>query len=528
MAMPTPPDAEARPRANRIRRTLLSVACACLLAPALASFGPPQARAEASRPVARPSELRVPSDDPVDGKARSKHAIVQQLASQYTSYSLFLDPDPYVVTKEFAFFYNTVPDPARGLNRVRGLFHLIYQRSAGPQQAETIFGHAWSTDLKRWAVDTLAFAVDTTSWNSAHVWSPSIIHHGAKDYLFYTGVDSMGNQRIGYASTDLLDTTDTEWDPQRVKVWEASDTHWAVPEPWTYGYYTQFRDPFVMDDPDRPGRLLLYYNAHDSTDFAIGRGGLVVGVARSEPGTVDAWRDLGYLPSTLVSSTHVGQLEGPHLVPLPGTHSGWRLMFSNAGTPPGETGETTIRFETLKPGESVSDTNSTHWSTPTVLEQYLKGDPTVFGWSGSEYLHVGDADYLAGFTAWGPVLQGIAMARMKWRGSDFTLGGSLTTAVDEYQSDAKDLRMRVVEDALPSRRVSFVIDSPRELAARLEVFDAMGRRLRTLLAGSLPRGGSSVGWDLTAADGAPVPSGVYFARLSFAGGLRAARISVVR
>ena len=528
MAMPTPPDAEARPRASRIRRTLLRVTCACLLAPALASFGPPQAKAQASRPAVQPSELRMPSDDPVDGKARAKHAIVQQLARQYTSYSLFLDPDPYVLTKEFALFYNTVPDPARGLGHVRGLFHIIYQRSGGPQQDETVFGHAWSTDLKRWAVDTLAFAVDTTSWNAAHVWSPSIIHHGSKDYLFYTGVDNMGDQRIGYASTDLLDTTDTEWDPQRVKVFEASDTRWAVPHPWTYGYYTQFRDPFVMDDPDQPGRLLLYYNAHDSTDFKLGRGGLVVGVARNQPGSVDAWQDLGYLPSTLVATTHVGQLEGPHLVPLPGTRAGWRLLYSNAGTPPGETGETTIRFETLSAGASVSDTTSGNWSTQTVLEQYLHGDLTVFGWSGSEYLHTAGADFLAGFTAWGPILQGIAISRMKWAGSDFTLVGSLTAAVDEYRSDAKDLRMSVVEGTRPTRSVRFEIDSPRELAARLEVFDVSGRRLRTLLAGNLPRGESSVAWDLTAADGAPVASGMYFARLSFAGGLRAARIPIVR
>src|SRR5206468_2642303 len=101
-----------------------------------------------------------------------------------------------------------------------------------PQSAETTFGHAWSQDLIHWAVDTLAFAVDSTAWNVQHVWSPSIVRHGSKHYLFYTGVDAHDDQRIGYASTDLLDTTDTVWDPARVMVWEAGDTKWAVPKPW--------------------------------------------------------------------------------------------------------------------------------------------------------------------------------------------------------------------------------------------------------------------------------------------------------
>jgi len=411
---------------------------------------------------------------------------------------------------------------------VRGLFHIVYQRSGGPQEAETSFGHAWSTDLRNWAVDTAAFSVDTTSWNSAHVWSPCLIRHGEKDYLFYTGVDSMGDQRIGYASTDRLDTTDTVWDPARVMVWEAADTRWAVPRPWTYGYYTQFRDPFVMDDPDLPGRLLLFYSAHDSTDFAAGRGGLAVGVARSAPGTVNQWADLGCFLSTLPRTTQVGQLEGPHVVTVPGSHAGLRLIFSNAGTPPDETGTTTLRFESLVPGASVSDTSFKSWSAPTVLRDYLSGDPTVYGWSGSEHLSVGDADYLAGFTAWGPRYQGIAIARMHWEGDNFTLGGYAFTAVNEFRSDARGVVLRVAGGPPPTRRVSFAIDSPRELDARLEVFDATGGRVRTLLAGRLARGATSLAWDLTGPAGEPVPNGMYFARLTFAGGNRSARVPVVR
>mgnify|MGYP002865280247 FL=1 len=485
------------------------------------------ARVQASRGSARPTAVRESPGDPIPGGTVPR-PIIRRQARIYSTYSLFLDPDENVVTKEFTFFYNTVSDPARGPGKLRGLFHLIYQRSAGPQQAEKWFGHAWSTDLRTWAVDTAAFTVDTTSWNRAHVWSPCLIRHDGKDYLFYTGVDAGGDQTIGYATTSQLDTTNTFWDLERVKVWQASNTRWAVPDPSTYNRDTQFRDPFVMDDPDHSGRLLLFYSAHDSIDFRLGHGGLAVGVARSEPGTVRAWKDLGYYPNTLLRKAHIDQLEGPHLIPLPGTQTGWRLLFSNAGSPPGEAGQTTIQFQTLAPGVSVSDTSSDQWSDSKVLKQYLGGDATVFGWSGTEYLRMGGTDFLAGFTAWGPIYQGIAMSRISWHGTDFTLGGASVTAVDEYRSPAKDVRLRLENDSSPTRRVRFVIESPLELEAKLEVFDPAGRRLATLLAGRVPSGRASRTWDLTAAGHASVPSGVYFARLSFAGGNRLARFPVVR
>jgi hypothetical protein len=498
-----------------------------VVAPALTRVAASTASAPAPRGDSHRSSLRTTPGDPIPGGSLPR-AIIRQQALSFASYSLFLDPDENVVCKEFTLFYNTVPDPARGPGRFRGMFHIIYQRSSGPQEAENWFGHAWSTDLLKWAVDTSAFTVDATAWNSAHVWSPSLVHHGDKDYLFYTGVDARGDQRIGYATTSLLDTTDTFWDLRRVKVWEASSTRWAVPQPSTYGFVTQFRDPYVTDDPEHPGRLLMFFSAHDSTDFKTGQGGLAVGVARSEPGTVDVWKDLGYYPGTTATVTGIPQLEGPHLVPLTAAHTGWRLMYSNAGSPPGETGQTTIRFQKLAPGASVADTTRGNWGAPDVLMQYLHGDPTVFGWSGSEYLRVGDTDFLAGFTAWGPHYQGIAITRMRWQNGDFTLGGTQVTAVDEYRSSAKTVRLAVEGGTPPTRQVRFVIDSPLELDARLDVFDPAGRRVATLLAGRLASGRSTLGWDLAPAGGGAVPNGVYFARLSFAGGARVARLPVVR
>src|SRR5262249_17456520 len=156
--------------------------------------------------------------------------------------------------------------------------------------------------------------------------------------MFYTGVDDHGDQRIGYASTSFLDTTDTVWDPQRVMVLQATDTQWAVPDPWIYGFTTQFRDAYVPHDPDHDGRLLMFSEAHDSVDFVVPQGGLAVGIAQSDSGSADTWHDLGYLRGTLRRATGVPQLESPHVFPVDGENRGWRLMYTNAGSPPGENG----------------------------------------------------------------------------------------------------------------------------------------------------------------------------------------------
>jgi hypothetical protein len=444
------------------------------------------------------------------------------------SYALFVDPDPFVYTKEFAFFYNTVPDPSQGPGGTRQLFHLIYQRSGGPQANETTFGHAWSTDFNNWLVDTLAFAVDSTPWNARHVWAPSLVHFAGRDYLFFAGVDAQNDQRIGYASTALLDTSNTVWDAARVMVMAAESTTWAVPDPATYFNQTQFRDPYVLADPEHVGQLLMFYAAHDSIDFKAGRGGLAVGVARSAPGRVDQWTDLGYFPSTLPRVTRIGQLEGPHVFSTAGTGTGWRLMFSSGGSPPGEAGQSTIRFETLAPGASLADTTAGNWSAPVILKQYLNGDTTVFGWSGSEELRAAGVDYLAGFTAWGPDITAIAMVALVWHDDDFSVEHPAVTAVDDYRSANRGVRMRLAAYTPHASQVTFVVEAPHELAARLDVYDAQGRRLASPLEATLPAGTTSVTWDLAASGGGRVASGVYFARLSFAGGARTARIPVVR
>src|SRR5262249_21281977 len=151
----------------------------------------------------------------------------------------------------------------------------------------------------------------------------------------------------------------------------------------------------------------------------------------------------------------------------------------------------------------------------------------VFGWSGSEELHVSGADFLGGFTAWGPFFQGIALTRVNWNQQQFTLGSPQVTSVDEVHSGSRAVRLSLAGWSPAARAVTFATDSPAALAAKLEVFDAMGRRRASLLPGPIARGRTSVTWEPAASGGAQVASGVYFARLSFPGGVRAVRIPLL-
>jgi hypothetical protein len=163
-----------------------------------------------------------------------------------------------------------------------------------------------------------------------------------------------------------------------------------------------------------------------------------------------------------------------------------------------------------------------------ILYEYLDHEPASFGWSGSEELHIPGADYMGGFGAWVPGTTGIVYTRVIWNGSEFTLGAPGVTSVDEVRSTARGVNLSLEDWSPGATRVTFVIDSPVELAAKLEVFDAQGRRTATPFDGALVRGRNAVTWELVSGAGARVANGVYFARLVFPGGNRTVQIAVAR
>src|SRR5439155_17724882 len=163
---------------------------------------------------------------------------------------------------------------------------LVYYRVCRCNGADTSLAPAWSTDLMNWKVDKRAFLPSGSGWDAQHTWAPSIVQIGNLYYMFYTGVDATGNQRLGYATTSLLDTGDTQWTRHSSAAYTANNaTSWADPNGLGYGGQQQFRDPYVSTDPDSFGRYLMFVAGEDKKFGSQGH--MVIGVARNQVGTLD-------------------------------------------------------------------------------------------------------------------------------------------------------------------------------------------------------------------------------------------------
>lgn len=77
----------------------------------------------------------------------------------------------------------------------------------------------------------------------------------------------------------------------------------------------------------------------------------------------------------------------------------------------------------------------------------------------------------------------------------------------------------------PLGRPSFLVEMPAEGQARVDLFDAQGRRVRNLADRVLPRGASVLAWDGRDARGVAVRAGVYFVRLETARGVVRTRLA---
>lgn len=462
--------------------------------------------------------------------------------------AVYVDPNPGADTKDFAFFYNhgvTTP----------GLFHLMYIRSMQvPPKAESTFAHAWSRDLVHWTVDTTAFRYGKGElpsaflrWDREHVWAPSIIRTGDgpndSTFMFYTGVDVNNEQTIGYAATKDLDTCNTEWDRRDAPVWTVLSNSWMSRRP---ANGRNCRDPYVFAHPDTAGVYFMVYAAIDSaTATPSSTTSQAAGLLRNiVPGKLNRWTHVGHYTSTLASQNGgISEIEGPMVFPDHGSPTGWFLMFSN----PGGVGEFNSVFERQTVGKAAWDT--TGWSAPaTRLWNYTNGGPsdsTVFGWQGTEYLKgPNNTEYLAGFTSQGVshlfsgnpnysngphLAQGIAIAKLNWTGPrDFGTSVASVSVINAEGSPTAQVGVQCIEFRPRSNRVSWQITVPTAMQVKLRVYDLLGRMERTVLDRLVAAGATTVTWDTRGNSGALVPSGMYYARLTFDGGARVTALPIVR
>jgi hypothetical protein len=77
-------------------------------------------------------------------------------------------------------------------------------------------------------------------------------------------------------------------------------------------------------------------------------------------------------------------------------------------------------------------------------------------------------------------------------------------------------------------RAEIRFDAPRAGQARLAIYDASGRKIRTLLDGAIGAGTQRLVWDGTDESGRALGSGVYFYRLDAAGSRSTGRVQKLR
>ena len=89
-----------------------------------------------------------------------------------------------------------------------------------------------------------------------------------------------------------------------------------------------------------------------------------------------------------------------------------------------------------------------------------------------------------------------------------------------------ELSQNVPNPFNPSTVIEFALDAPCDV--RLEVFNVLGRKVRTLAEGARPDGRFSVVWNGESDNGASVPSGVYLYRLQTGSQLVTRKLSLIR
>lgn len=281
-----------------------------------------------------------------------------------------------------------------------GVYHLFYIRHNDflPSFATEIdFGHAVSTDLYHWTQLPPVVPVDPTGWDNLHVWAPHIVQSGGLYWMFYTGLTEKpgqfsDTQRIGVVvSSDLM-----TWNKITVTpVWQNSGAPWAWWSPLRPAMAC--RDPFVMPDPNAPGRWLMYYTATPESDTLA----TVVGVARSPGGDLTQWVDEKPLWITHRSFSFNPSTESPHLF----RHGDrWFLIMTTSS------GQPLSFFTTDDPlGDPAA------WIYRGRLRNMIGEDTQL--WIASELLQDGDVDLLAYVN-----FNRIDIRRVVWgTGDNFTL-----------------------------------------------------------------------------------------------------------
>jgi hypothetical protein len=233
---------------------------------------------------------------------------------------------------------------------------------------------------------------------------------------------------------------------------------------------------------------------HPQPAGTVGQGVFVIpDVERSVAAGVESWQ-----VSVGVSSDSLGNYS-----PLP---NGQRWKVSLAGV----TMEPQQRF--LPPG-----TTATLSFLDGELVEHGSPSPVPVSWNGTT-LEIGDITP-AMLSSWNDIVT------LTLRFGMLTAG--TTAGVEPASSATFALHAPAPNPAAHEARLSW--SQPRAGDARLDVFDLSGRLVRVVERGTHAAGAHTATWNLADESGAPVGTGLYFARVAVAGeGTRTVRVTVVR
>ena len=456
-----------------------------------------------------------------------------------TSFSgsvIITDPNLSVLLKDFAFVYDVTRSPVT--SRWEGLYHVYYIRQVSG--IGRVLAHTYSADMVTWSPpDTTEFVAGAggASWDASEVWAPTLIKRGGMWHMFYTGLDASGNQSIGYATKASLRSDGLAWQRQTAPVWVIGQVPYAEKVP-----PAQLRDPFVIEDPDLPGRLLMMFTALNDPLQSL-PAGYTIGISRNQV-DVDHWQFVGRYVDTDLAHSFVGQDESPHAFRDPNVSTHWRLMWTAAFSNP----DRSVVFLHNPPSVLLSTTAPAgSWGGLTRLYTYTS-QAVGFGWAGTEFLHTGEylqaspgaapqnyTDLLAGYLQTGGV-SGIQISKVTWSGvintfpihQDFALDLSLTGVgagvVNPTGRSTVQARAGVIRAPGECATV-FMVNS--ELVV-VELLDVTGRVVRKLLHQRLSKGTTPIFWDLKDEAGGVVRPGVFFLRLKSSSGAEVTRFAVLR
>lgn len=399
-------------------------------------------------------------------------------------------------------------------------FHIFYTRQnqyLANQFTTKNIGHAVSDSLSGWTIhDTTAIKVRPGRFDAGHVWAPTIVTQGVIYNMFYTGVDALGNQRIGRAtSTDLVNWAQAD----SVLTVDALGA-FADPTPDSlYSGAAQLRDPFVMEDPDSTGEFLMYY----VTVRADRSPEMVVGLARSH-GNLGSWGEAAPIYSTSPgwpkpADTTAFVVESPHAFKRNGK---WWLFSTVNGD------SIWSQSNAISPG----DTASANWSQAQKLWTLVPPlqAPNLYFWHATEYLQVNalnDIEYLAAFNDANVC---VSITQMRPTGAPYLFSMGCPSVADAGElTGLVESPHLVLTGMRPARsRVGLRIDLPARMRVQLTIHDVLGRRIQTVADGVMPAGGTELSWDGRDTNGHAVGSGVYFASLAAAGSRRSVRVPLIR